>query len=157
MGIQDLYDDVTTGGTGEYDLERGGETHTFEVVALSRSRKNEVLSALPEGFLDPTGLPDELDPEAVAEMDDAELIDAIEDAGGDVAELMSGQVLDGEATDVVIGAMVNAFSHPALADTELENMLRSSQFPDSAFNEMLNKMIEVSTPDEELRNFRGEA
>jgi hypothetical protein len=154
--IHDLYDDVTTGGTGEYVLEHGGAEYTFEVRALQRTRKNEVLASLPEGFLDPTGLPDGLDPDEMAEMDDAELMQAIKDAGGDVGELMAGQMLDEAATETVIDAMRDAFSHPKLSDSELENMLRSSQFPDAAFNEMLNRMIEVSTPDEEMRDFRSE-
>jgi hypothetical protein len=154
--IHDLYDDVTTGGSGEYVLEYKGDEHTFTVQALTRSRKNDVLASLPEGFLDPTGLPDDLDPDELAEMGDAELMQAIEDAGGDVGELMAGQMLDEQATETVIDAMVDAYEHDALGDTELENMLRSSQFPDSAFNEMLNRMIEVSTPDEGMRNFRSE-
>jgi len=154
--IHDLYDDVTTGGSGEYVLEYKGDEHTFTGQALTRSRKNDVLASLPEGFLDPTGLPDDLDPDELAEMGDAELMQAIEDAGGDVGELMAGQMLDEQATETVIDAMVDAYEHDALGDTELENMLRSSQFPDSAFNEMLNRMIEVSTPDEEMRNFRSE-
>jgi hypothetical protein len=155
--IHDLYDDVTTGGSGEYVLEHAGSEYTFEVRALQRSRKNEVLASLPEGFLDPTGIPDDLDPDEMASMDDAELMQAIEDAGGDVGELMAGQMLDEQATETVIEAMVDAYDHPDLSDSELENMLRSSQFPDSAFNEMLNRMIEVSTPDEEMRNFRSES
>lgn len=155
--IHDLYDDVTTGGEGEYVLEHGGAEYTFNVQALTRSRKNEVLSSLPEGYLDPTGLPDELDPDDVAEMSDKELMDAIEDAGGDVGALMAGQMLDEAATETVINAMGDAYSHADLSDSELENMLRSSQFPDSAFNEMLNRMIEVSTPDEGMRDFRGES
>jgi|APHM01.1.fsa_nt_gi hypothetical protein len=154
--IQDLYRDVTTGGTGEFTLEHGGAEFTFSVKALTRSRKNEVLASLPEGFLDPSGLPDGLDPDELAEMDDTELVEAIEEAGGDVGELMAGQMLDADATETVIGAMTDSFSHEDLSDTELENMLRSSQFPDSAFNRMLNRMIEVSTPDEEMRNFRAE-
>jgi len=155
--IHDLYDDVTTGGSGEYVLEHAGSEYTFDVRALQRSRKNEVLASLPEGFLDPTGIPDGLDPDEMAAMDDAELMQAIEDAGGDVGELMAGQMLDKQATETVIEAMVDAYDHPDLSDSELENMLRSSQFPDSAFNEMLNRMIEVSTPDEEMRNFRSES
>jgi len=154
--IHDLYDDVTTGGSGEYVLEHAGSEYTFDVRALQRSRKNEVLASLPEGFLDPTGIPDGLDPDEMAAMDDAELMQAIEDAGGDVGELMAGQMLDKQATETVIEAMVDAYDHPDLSDSELENMLRSSQFPDSAFNEMLNRMIEVSTPDEGMRNFRSE-
>jgi len=63
--IHDLYDDVTTGGTGEYVLEHGGAEYTFEIRALQRTRKNEVLASLPEGFLDPTGLPDGLDPDEI--------------------------------------------------------------------------------------------
>jgi len=114
-----------------------------------------VLAALPEGFLDPTAIPDSLDRDELAELSDEELIKEIENAGGDVGELMSGQLLDAEATEVVIGAMVDSFSHPELADTELRNMLESSQFPDSGFNQMLNKMIEVSTPSEGVRDFRG--
>lgn len=154
--IHDLYDDVTTGGSGEYVLGHAGSEYTFDVRALQRSRKNEVLASLPEGFLDPTGIPDDLDPDEMAEMGDAELMQAIEDAGGDVGELMAGQMLDEQATETVIDAMVDAYNHADLSDSELENMLRSSQFPDSAFNGMLNRMIEVSTPDEEMRNFRSE-
>lgn len=155
--IHELYDDVTSGGTGEYVIEHRGAEYSFEVQALTRTRKNEVLSSLPEGYLNPTGLPDDLDPDDLAEMSDTELMDAIEDAGGDVGELMAGQMLDAEATEIVIDAMVDAYSHPDLSDTELEHLLRSSQFPDSEFNAMLNRLIEVSTPDEEMRNFRGES
>jgi len=121
----------------------------------SRFTEGRVLAALPEGFLDPTAIPDSLDRDELAELSDEELIKEIENAGGDVGELMSGQLLDAEATEVVIGAMVDSFSHPELADTELRNMLESSQFPDSGFNQMLNKMIEVSTPSEGVRDFRG--
>jgi hypothetical protein len=124
MDINDLYNDVTSGGSGTYTLEYQGAEFEFSVRALKRTRKNDVLAALPQGFLDPTGLPDGLDPE-----DAAELIDA----------------------------MVDAFDHPKLSDTELENILTTSQFPDREFNRMLNKMIEVSSPDESVRDFRGES
>jgi hypothetical protein len=157
MDINDLYADVTSGGKGEYILEYQGAEFELEVRALKRTRKNDVLAALPQGFLDPTGLPDGLDPEDAAELSDAELIEQIEDAGGDVGELMSGQILDAEATETVIDAMVDAFDHPQLSDTELENILTTSQFPDREFNGMLNKMIEVSSPDESVRDFRGES
>jgi hypothetical protein len=157
MDINDLYDDVTSGGSGTYTLEYQGAEFEFSVRALKRTRKNDVLAALPQGFLDPTGLPDGLDPETAAELSDAELIERIEDAGGDVGALMSGQILDAGATEVVIDAMVDAFDHPKLSDTELENILTTSQFPDREFNGMLNKMIEVSSPDESVRDFRGES
>lgn len=153
--IHELYDDVTSGGEGTYVLTYRGSEFEFSVRALSRTRKNDVLAALPEGFLDPTGIPDALDRDELADLSDEELIETIEDAGGDVGELMSGQLLDAEATEVVIDAMVDSFSHPKLSDTELRHMLESSQFPDAGFNRMLNKMIEVSTPSEEVRDFRG--
>jgi hypothetical protein len=153
--IHELYNDVTSGGEATFILSYRGSEFEFEVRALRRTRKNDVLAALPEGFLDPTAIPDSLDRDELAELSDEELIKEIEDAGGDVGELMSGQLLDAEATEVVIDAMVDSFSHPELADTELRNMLESSQFPDSGFNQMLNKMIEVSTPSEGVRDFRG--
>jgi hypothetical protein len=157
MDATDLYEDVTSGGSGEYTLEYRGSEFDFSVRALKRTRKNEVLAALPQGFLDPTGLPDEVDPEDAAELSGPELIEQIEEAGGNVGELMSGQILDAEATEVVIDAMVDAFSHPQLSDTELENILTTSQFPDREFNKMLNKMIEVSSPDGSVRDFRSES
>jgi hypothetical protein len=156
VDINALYEDVTTGGTDEYTLEYAGEEFTFELQALTRTRKNEVLAALPQGFLDPTGLPEGVDPEAAAELSDEELIEKIEAAGGDVGDLVSGQLLDAEATEVAIDAMVTAYSHPKLADRDLENILSSSQFPDREFMQMLNKMINVSSPDDAVRDFRGE-
>jgi hypothetical protein len=154
--IQDLYEDVTTGGHDSFTLDYHGTEFEFQVKSLTRVRKNEVLASLPEGFLSPSGLPDDIDPEELSEMDDAELVEAIESNGGDVGELMSEQMLDREATEVVIDAMVDAYNHPDLSDTELENLLRSSKFPDKSFNQMLNKMIDVSTPDEGMRDFRRE-
>lgn len=156
MDIHDLYDDVTSGGRDEYVMDYRGNEFEFSVRALRRTRKNDVLAALPDGFLDPTGLPDEIDREEVAELGDEELIEKIEAAGGDVGELMAGQILDSEATTVVIDALVDSFNHGKLSDTELRNMLQSSQFPDREFNAMMNKMIEVSSPDESVRDFRGE-
>jgi hypothetical protein len=156
VDINELYEDVTTGGTDEYTLAYAGEEFTFELQALTRTRKNEVLAALPQGFLDPTGLPDGVDPEAAAELSDDELIEKIEAAGGDVGDLVSGQLLDAGATEVAIEAMADAYSHPKLADRDLKNILSSSQFPDREFMQMLNKMIEVSSPDESVRDFRGE-
>lgn len=156
MDIHDLYDDVTTGGTGEYVLAYRGNEFVFDVTALKRTRKNDILAVLPDGLLGPTSIPDDVDPEEIGDMTDEELIEKIEASGGDVGELMSGQILDEEATEVVIDAMVDAYSHPKLSDTELENILTSTRFPDREFNQMLSTMIEVSSPDESIREFRGE-
>jgi hypothetical protein len=157
MDIHDLYDDVTSGGEGEYVLEHRGGEFTFSVRALKRTRKNELLASLPDGFLSPAGLPDEIDAEDVNDLSDDKLLQKIEDAGGDVSELVSDRVLDSHATETVIDCMVDAFSHPKLSDSELEHMLTSSQFPDQEFMAMLNKMIEVSSPDESVRDFRGDS
>jgi hypothetical protein len=157
MDIHQLYDDVTTGGEGEYVLEHRGEEFTFSVQALKRTRKNELLASLPDGFLSPGGLPDEIDAEDVDDLSDEELLSKIEEAGGDVSELVSDRVLDADATETVIGCMVDAFGHPKLSNSELEHMLTSSQFPDQEFMSMLNKMIEVSSPDESVRDFRGDS
>lgn len=156
MDIHDVYDDVTTGGTDEFVLQYRDNEFVLDVTALKRTRKNDVLAVLPDGFYDPTGLPDDVDPEEISDMSDEELIEKIDSSGGDVGELMSAQILDEEATEVAISAMVDAYSHPKLSDTELENMLTSTRFPDREFNRMLSKMIEVSSPDESVREFRGQ-
>jgi hypothetical protein len=157
MDIHELYDNVTTGGEGEYVLEHRGNEFTFDVRALKRTRKNELLASLPDGFLSPSGLPDDIDPEDVDDLSDEELLAKIEDAGGNVSELLSDRVLDGAATETVIDCMVDAYSHPKLSDSELEHMLTSSQFPDQEFMSMLNRMIEVSSPDASVRDFRGDS
>lgn len=153
----DLYDDVTSGGSGSYELDYKGETYEFTVAALSRARKNALLDALPEGYFDPVIDPDDLDQESLDDMDLSELRELLEEAGTSIAEFSKARTMDEEATNEVIEAMVDAYSHSELTDTELRNLLRSSQFPDSAFEEMLITLIEVSTAGDDVREFRQES
>lgn len=160
MGIQDLYDDVTSGGTGEYELDRGegenAETYTLSVRSLTRPRKNKVQSALPEGYFDPVIDPDEVDEEDIDEMGLSELKELLEENGSSLGEYEKSRTLDEEATEIAIEAMVDAYSHADLSDQELENMLRSAQFPEEHFQGMLMKMLEVSSGDDGHREFRSE-
>jgi hypothetical protein len=153
----DLYDDVTSGGSGSYELDYKGETYEFAVTALSRARKNALLDALPEGYFDPVIDPDDLDQESLDDMDLSELRELLEEAGTSIAEFSKARTMDEEATNEVIDAMVDAYDHSKLTDTELKNLLRSSQFPDSAFEEMLITLIEVSTAGDDVREFRQES
>lgn len=156
MGIQDLYDDVTSGGTGEYELDHNEETYTLSVRSLTRPRKNKVQSALPSGFFDPVVDPDEVDEEDIDDMGLGELQDLLEEQGTSLGEFEKSRTLDEEATEVAIDAMVDAYGHPELSDQELENMLRSAQFPEEHFQSMLMKMLEVSSGDDGHREFRSE-
>lgn len=153
----DLYDDVTSGGSGSYELDYKGETYEFSVTALSRARKNALLDVLPEGYFDPVIDPDDLDQESLDDMDLSELRELLEEAGTSIAEFSKARTMGEEATNEVIDAMVDGYSHPELTDTELRNLLRSSQFPDSAFEEMLIKLIEESTAGDDVREFRQES
>jgi len=152
----DLYDDVTSGGSGSYDLEYKDSTYEFDVSALARSRKNEVLDALPGGYFDAVIDPDSLDEDELDDMGMAELESLLEDHGSSLAEFSKSRTMDAEATETVIDAMADAYSHPDLTRTEIANLLRSSQFPDAAFEEMLITMLEVSSASDEHRDFRGE-
>lgn len=153
----DLYDDVTSGGSGSYELDYKGETYDFSVSALERARKNDLLDALPEGYFDPIVDPDELDEESLDDMDLSDLRDLLEENGTTVAEFSKARTMDEEATNKAIEMMGDAYSHPELTPTEIKNLLRSSQFPDAAFEEMLITLIEVSTAGDDVREFRQES
>lgn len=150
----DLYDDVTSGGSDTYELEYKGSTYRFEVSALARARKNDLLDALPEGYFDPVIDPDELEDVEVSELGMDDLRELLEERGSSIGEFSKARTLDREATERAIDAMSEAYSHPELTSSEIENLLRSSQFPDAAFEEMLVALIDVSTPGDDVREFR---
>lgn len=153
----DLYDDVTSGGSGSYNLDYKGSTYEFDVTALERSRKNEVLDALPEGYFDAVIDPDEVDEIGLEDMDMDDLESLLEEHGTSLAEFSKSRTMGKEATETVIDAMADAYSHPELTRTEISNLLRSSQFPEQQFENMLITMLQVSSASDDHRDFRGEA
>ena len=153
--IDEIYDDVTTGGSGEFTLKYGGHTADYEVEALSRPRKNDLLEVLPEGYFDPVvDNPDDIDEDELQDMDFGDMKALLEEHGMSVGEFTQSRQLSKQATEKAIDAIVDCYHHPKQSDRELRNMLTSPKFPDAQFEAMLMTLLEVSSADEEHREFR---
>lgn len=152
----DIFDEVTGAASQEFELEFRDKTTTFDVHALSRPRKNALVAALPDGYLEPLVDPDDIDQAEIEEMDEMELKAFFEDHGVSLADAARSRMLDEEATETVIDAIVESFQHDRLGDSEVEQMFRSPKMPDDQFEGALEAVLEASSADDDVAGFRQE-
>ena len=153
---QDIYDEVTGVASETVEIEVREKTTEFDVTPLTRPRKNGLVEALPDGYLEPVFDPEEVDREKIEEMDDVELKEYLEDHGLSMSEVVRSRMLSEEATEKAIECISDAFEHDTLSETQIENMFRSPRLPDDQFQKALQTLIEVSSADEEVVAFREE-
>ena len=164
----DVYDEITGGerGTGSFTFVYNEQPIDWDVTPLPKPQKNDLLSQLPDGYFDPVldldavdvdeDELDEMDEDELDEMDEDEVMSLLKEQGVDLAEATRSMLLDETGTETAIDAIVDSFEHASLSDKKTENIIRSSNFPDRAFEEALRTVLEVSQADEDVVEFRSE-
>lgn len=152
----DIYDDVTGAATDEFELEHKGKTTEFEVEPLSRPRKNGLVEVLPDGYLEPLLDPDEIDQDEIADMSGPELKEFLDEKGVSMSDVVRSRTLSEEATETALDCIEDTFNHDELSPTQVRNLFQSPQLSDEQFERALQTLIEVSSADEDVVEFREE-
>jgi len=156
----DVYDEITGGeranGTFELSLD-DGRAIEWDVTPLPRPDKNDLLTHLPDGYFDPILDLDELDvsEEELDGMDEEAVMSLLKENDVDLAEATRSMLLDEGATDRAIEAIVSSFEHASLSEQKTKHLLRSPKFPDRAFEDALRTVLEVSSADDDVVDFRS--
>ena len=156
----DVYDEITGGdranGTFEISLD-DGRTIEWDVTPLSRPDKNDLLAHLPDGYFDPALDLEELDvsEDELEAMDEGEVKSLLKANDIDLAEATRDMLLDEAATERAIEAIVTSFEHDSLSDKKTKHLLRSEKFPRAAFENALRTVLEVSSADDDVVDFRS--
>ena len=157
----DVYDEITGGeranGTFELSVD-DGRAIEWDVTPLPRPDKNDLLTHLPDGYFDPILDLDELDvsEEELDNMDEEAVMSLLKENDVDLAEATRSMLLDEAATERAIEGIVDSFNHPSLSDEKTKRLLRSPKFPDRAFEDALRTVLEVSSADDDVVEFRSE-
>jgi hypothetical protein len=157
----DVYDEITGGsranGTFELSVD-DGRAIEWDVTPLPRPDKNDLLTHLPDGYFDPVLDLEELDvsEDELEAMDEEEVMSLLKANDIDLAEATRRMLLDEAATERAIEAIVDSFNHPSLSDEKTKRLLRSPKFPDRAFEDALRTVLEVSSADDDVVEFRSE-
>ena len=156
----DVYDDITGGdrANGSFTFVYNDQPIEWDVTPLPKPQKNDLLSPLPDGYFDPVLDLEELDldEDELEEMDEDEVMSLLKEHDVDLAEATRSMLLDEDGTETAIDAIVDSFEHTSLSDQKTENIIRSSNFPDRAFEEALRTVLEVSQADDDVVEFRSE-
>lgn len=156
----DVYDEITggPGANGSFELEAGSGVIRWTVEPLPKPEKNDLLTHLPDGYFDPVLDLEKIDvdEDEFEDMDEDEVMSLLKEHDVDLAEATRSMLLDKAATERAIDCIVQSFEHDQLSDTETENLLRSPKFPDRAFEDALRTVLEVSSADEDVVEFRSE-
>ena len=156
----DVYDEITGGsranGTFELSLD-DGRAIEWDVTPLPRPDKNDLLTHLPDGYFDPVLDLEELDvsEEELDDMDEEAVMSLLKENDVDLADAARSMTLDEAATHRAIEAIVNSFENPKLSDQKTKNLLRSQNFPEAAFERALRIVLEVSSADDDVVDFRS--
>jgi len=156
----DVYDEITGGerANGTFTLALDEKEVQWDVTPIPRPQKNELLTHLPDGYFDPVLDLDEVDvdEDELEKMDEDEVMSLLKEHDVDLAEATRSMLLDEEGTEEAIDAIVESFEHPQLSEKKTEVLVRSSKFPDPAFEDALRTVLEVSSADDDVVEFRSE-
>lgn len=155
----EVYDEITGGprANGSFELIYGDKKIVWDVEPLPKADKNDLLTRLPDGYFDPVVDLDEVDvsEDELEEMDEDEIMSLLKEQDVDLAEATRSMIIDKEGTERAIDCIVQSFEHDKLSDTETENIVRSQQFGDRPFEEALRTVLEVSSADDDVVEFRS--